>query len=76
MNHSDILSIMQLDCFRILTMLNKKDVGNVEIARILGVERSAVRRWKAGVAPGDPSARRLVALFELYYPEESTPMRE
>jgi DNA-binding transcriptional regulator YiaG len=74
-NHADILSIMQLDCFRILCMLNAKNLNNAEIARIIGAEESTVRYWKLarGRHPKDPHGRRLVALFELYYPNDPLP---
>ncbi len=68
------LQIRPLDCFRILQRLNEKGLDNAEIARIIGVERSTPRHWKLTKrAPQDPQARRLVALFQLYYPKEEIP---
>lgn len=73
MNHSDILNIMPLDCFRILSELQRKQINNAEVARILNVSKSNVQGWKDGRMPNETSGRRLVALYLLYYPNAEVP---
>lgn len=77
MNPADIcIQVLPLDCQRILIMLNAKGLCNAEIARIIAAEKSTVRHWRANSRhPQDPHARRLVALFDLYYPGVQIPQR-
>lgn len=74
MNLTDIASILPINTRQILALLNAKGRNNAEIARVVNCEESTVRKWKSGATPAEPFNRRLIAMFELYYPGEKIPV--
>jgi transcriptional regulator len=75
MNHADILALVPpLDCLALLNRLEERGVKNAEVARILNLEPSSVSMWKKRMMPKEPHARRLIAIFELYCPNEKIPV--